>query len=210
MKFHLVILCSLFIFLSGCTRYIRWAQRIFKQAPQYHNNLLKARHFIRSSYIYDQFNTVSLFDVLWLSKTVHMTYIDLYAHHWNLSLNSIQNLRKQHLQEFEHTIAFYILLAPDDEDNTLGMINLETRWAVVLKINNKIYYPRDIRLEDELSPEYKVIFGDLDSIHKRVYFVTFDAFDKDKRPLIDSSSTIELKMHSTIYETSVCWETHEI
>jgi hypothetical protein len=199
MKFHHALLFS-FIFLASCSRYIRRARCTFQQADTYYDHITTARQFIRSSAIYDQFNTVALFDVLWLAEPVRTAYNDLHAHHWNLQEN-IQSPAPSH-----ESLDFYILLAPDYDKNSLSLTYPYARWSVVLRIDGHTYYPREIRWEDELLPEYKAIFNDLASRHKRIYFVSFEATDAHKNPLITSTTTtLELILHSTIYATSICW-----
>ncbi|MGC2310365.1 MAG: hypothetical protein WA432_01950 [Candidatus Babeliaceae bacterium] len=205
MKFRPTLLLSC-IFLLSCSRYVRYAKCTFQQATKYHDSLKVARQFIRSSYVYDQLNTVALFDILWLSRTVRMSYIDLYAHHWNLPQDTVKNLKEQAEQDLQKVMVFYLLLAPDSDENIISINNTFSRWSVILQINDKKYYPRDMRLEDKLTPEYKAIFGNLDSIHKRVYLVTFDAYDELHQPLInEKTQSFTLLLQATTYATSVCW-----
>ena len=77
---------------------------------------------------------------------------------------------------------------------------------MVLKSNNQIYYPAEIKYVD-LNPEYKLFFGPLMSRFKNVYQVRFDAKDVEGQPIVTPfSKDIQLCFRSTKKDVALLWQ----
>lgn len=205
MKYRLLVIYAAALLLSGCSRYICWIKENFSQADHVTISLENARLYLKSTQVYDTFVTVALIDVLWLSPEVRKTYVTLYGLRWSLSDREREALIESHEQETENTLAFYVLLAPDEENNTISLTNRLAEWSVLLSIDGNDYIPREIKRVD-LDPEYLRIFGKSYSHFKGVYLVLFDLYDEQEQKILtDDSRQMSLIFRTTKYQAALDW-----
>ena len=202
-----MILCGLLFLISGCSRYVCWAQKTFKQAPELGISVAPARAYLRSEYVYDQFSTVGLFDALWLTNTVRDTAHRIYAARWSMDADMLEEiLDNQHTENY-NTLSFYLLIAPE-ENNFVTLSNAQAEWSIVLDVDGTYYLPRTIQ-EVDLDPQYRLIFGKLYSHFKVPYLITFEAFDDQERAVISTKTQkVRLVLRSVNYTAALVWCLH--
>lgn len=195
------ILCSLV--LSSC-RYIDWAKEQLPQTPKVCYDEMTVRRYMRSLHLYDQFDTLAHFEVLWLSDEVRSVYAQVYAEKHGLSEERFEEFERRQLEENNHYISFYVLIAtPEEKDSALG--EKCSTWTIYMKIDCDIYQPVEIK-QVELCPEYELFFGWRMSRFKKPYIVRFDAQDIDDNDLIDASTkTVELWFRKADRVEKVRW-----
>lgn len=199
-----VIISIVLLVSTGCSRIVRWGKCTFAQAARLCIDISPACAYVRTIRQYDQFNTVALFDVLWLSDTVREIYSALYAaEHCRSPEQTAQFLRRQ-LQENDHFISFYVLM-PQNKESALTYNGQRGIWSVCLVVNGVSYAPREIKVID-LAPEYRIIFGNRYNNFKVPYLVQFDALDLHERQIITATTQkIQLCFISAKYTISVEW-----
>lgn len=166
--------------LSGCAKKVaEWEKDYFYQGEKYFpdiDNPTNPRKIIkrniRSVRIYDEFDTLGIFDVLLLSDEVRHVYMELHARRMGFSPEAEEQLLRRINAEHQDALSFYVVgYAP----GTTMLLDQEGNapWAVLLKTPNGIMQPRSVRSVD-LNPEYKYLLGDYLGRHKTVYLVKFE------------------------------------
>ena len=165
--------------LPACDRgAVEWVEDTFEQSKTHDVDKKMVKKYLKSVRVYDQFDTIAIFDVLWLSNDIRSTYSSLHSTMAGMSKEaSIAFLRRQ-LKATEHYVNFYIL----STDNIV-LNATPAPWMVTLKVGEKKYAPLEIKVLD-MSPEYKTIFGSLLTNHKRPYEIKFDRKDADGKDIM--------------------------
>lgn len=204
MKLRYALYCILF-FLPGC-RYVRWGKDVFHQSrTQFTYNNLRD-DYIRSLRIYDQFTTLGLFDVLWLSEEVRRLYSKENASLHGCPKEDYADFLQGQLAENDSEIAFYILASvPHAQD--LLLTESQNPWTIYLCVDGVTYAPKSLKIV-ELPPQYQVFFGKRYTTLKKTYVVTFDAKTLDGCPILTPATTsLSLCFHTTGREDEcVIWE----
>lgn len=199
---YVALMSSILILLPGCQRIVEWGKGNFYQgdaADWYVPENIKP--YLKSVTVYDQFNTVGMFDVLWLSDDVRAAYTEAYTfkrgkdeEHRNLFL-------RRQLAENNHFIVFYIL-----SPQTIPLSGPETDWSIALRIDDDFYTPIEIK-RIELSPEYKALFSGRFNRFKIAYQVRFDAKDVEGDSLLSMKTKWMMLYFRSVYkEVELCWE----
>jgi len=198
-KLYGILFCMLL--LSGCGRIVDWAKDSFYQGDQLRDYSDIPRQFMRSITVYDQFETLGIFDVLWLAGPVRTSYAQLHACRHGKSCEHEKAFLRRQLEENKHFIDFYVLSLyskPLDVEDAF--------WSLFLEIDGCRYAPREIKAID-LTPEYKFFFGKRFSKFKVSYIVRFSACDIENMPLIDEdTSCISLVFRSVEKEAVLSWD----
>lgn len=189
------------LLLSGCGgRVFDWAKEHFDQGCPVNQHLERARCFIRTERIYDQFTLVGGFSAIWLSDVVREEYVELHAYFRAKTETEKKAMLRRQLAENDHFIQFYVLSA---NDITLG--KYDSDWSLVLRIADKIYSPHEVK-EIELSQEYILIFDKLWDGFQTPYLVKFAAKDVDGNLIIPNTTTcISLEFRTFTKECSMNW-----
>jgi len=194
-----IMVCCLL--LSGCNRVIDWAKESFYQGDELRDYSVVPRQFLRSVKVYDQFETLGIFDVLWLSGPVRTAYAQLHSCRHGKSCEHEKAFLRRQLEENKHFIDFYVLTLynkPLDGEDSL--------WSLFLDVDGCRYAPQEIEAID-LSQEYKFFFGKRFGKFKISYMIRFSAQDIENRPLIDeNTSSISLVFRSVEKETMLSWD----
>ncbi len=201
---YMLVLASLFQ-LSGCSRILRWGKYTFCQAHTISVDISPAYAYVRTLRLYDQFNTVAIADVIWLSDTVRTVYADLYSCQRCKSPEHRQAFLRRQLQENNHFITFYVLM-PKDSVPSFSFGTTFGIWSVTLVINGTCFSPREVKAVD-LAPEYQRIFGNRYNRYKSAYLIQFDACNLEGHTLISPvSTTIHLVFKSIYYSMCATWQ----
>ncbi|HSW74122.1 MAG TPA: hypothetical protein VLG71_03110 [Candidatus Limnocylindria bacterium] len=204
MKFpnmHMVVLCITALTLTGCGRILDWTKDSFYQGQDMAQNKLP-RTYTRSIVVYDQFETVGMFDALWLSDEVRMAYTDVWALKFGKNEERKQAFLRRQLEENRHFIMFYVL-------SLQNIIINDARgdWSVFLQIDDQNYTPIELTVLEELDFIYKSFFGPRCNRFKDVYLVKFDARDADENPIItETTKAIRLFFRSTKKQALLEWD----
>lgn len=197
----LMIVTSL-VFLPGCNRYVCWLTDVFNQGCKQPVPLRCIEKYIKSTRIYDQFETLGIFDALWLNRPVREMYLDAFASTRCLDPDAWELKIRQQEYEDEHYIMFYLLTwIPSGSLLT----DLCPEWHVQLRIGCECFNPIEIRVV-ELCPEYQRFFGPWFTIFKKVYLLKFNAIDVHGNRLINRfTSSIDLVMSRLGTEGYMTW-----
>ncbi|TET06232.1 hypothetical protein E3J79_02680 [Candidatus Dependentiae bacterium] len=197
-----LLLSGCILLLSGCGRIVDWAKESFNQGNDLDNYAKIPRQFLRSVKVYDQFETLGVFDALWLSDHVRTEYAQLHAYKHGKSSEHKKAFLRRQLEENKHYIVFYVLSlfgkSLDIED---------ANWTLFLEIDGKRYAPIVKPEAIELAPEYTFFFGKRLSKFKIPYLVRFNAYDIENKPLIDENvKEIQLVFRSVEKEVELTWD----
>jgi len=208
---QVALLCSLLIMLlsfSGCGRYVCWMKDVFNQGDKLETFSCDVEGYIRSARVYDQFDTLGLFDGLWLNHVVRHAYVDSYSLKHCLSENDYLALLNQELEQADNFISFYVLASVPGQYNTL-LTDVNSLWTVRLEIDGHCFEPVKLKIV-ELMPEYQKFFGPRYTIFKTPYLIVFDAIDKDGAPLTSPlTECIALVFRRVGRETRLVWSMDE-
>jgi hypothetical protein len=186
---------------AGCRRIIDWGKSNFYQGIEC--NWYKSEEidsYIRSLTLYDELDTVGIFDVLWLADEVREVYTDLYVRRRGRTVEYKNLFLRRQLEENNHFIVFYILAT-----DGLALASSDTEWSIILSVGNNCYNPLEIKRVD-LTPEYKAFFGKRFNRFKGAYQVRFDAKDDEGKALFNlSSSEFSLILRSVNKEVVLTW-----
>lgn len=187
---------------AGCQRYIDWAKGNFYQgenARWYDPNITHCA--VRSVTVYDQFDTLAMFNALWLCDEVRTAYADAYAFKRGKSVEQKNAFLRRQLEENCHFIVFYVL-----SSQNISLSGSEAVWAIMLEVNNNVYAPVEVK-RIELCPEYKTIFDTHFNRFKVAYQVRFDAKDAEGNLLLcQGVQELILRLRSVQKEVALTWE----
>jgi len=194
------LLCGCIMLLPGCGRIVDYVKESFNQGQDLSDFSKIPRQFIRSVTVYDQFETLGMFDSLWLSDPVRIAYAQLHACKYGKSKEHEKAFLRRQIEENNHYIDFYVLslyILPLDTD--------DSKWSLFLEVNCERYAPIEVKAID-LAQEYVFFFGKHLSRFKVPYLVRFSAFDVENKPLISrSTKEIHLVLRSVKKEAVLTW-----
>lgn len=189
------------VLLSGCGTVTDLVKENFPQGKESKDYKKKAKQYLRRVNIYDQFNTVGLFDALWLSDEVRTMYSDINADmHGKTTQEKHAFLRRQ-LKENDQFISFYVL---STHNNPLSIKPVP--WALYLVIDGEKYMPFEVKAV-ELVSEYKTIFGSMFNNHKTPYEVRFERNDSNGIDILKEGNghVIQLYFSNPSHYSSAKW-----
>lgn len=160
------------------------------------------RTHIRSVRVYDQFNTISIIDAMWISDAVRTAYVDLYSHKHYLSPEHTQTMLENELKRNDRALGFYVLLWQQPKCGDY-LEQAGSFWKVALVTETGSYEPRLIKRID-LPCEYVIFFGKRYNRFDRVYYIEFDGMAEDGK-IIDKSSYMTLCFSSFLKKTFLRW-----
>lgn len=206
MKLKKLIILSFIILLTGCNRYINWYNCTFTGGKKSCYNCSIACPYKKSMAIYDQFQTIALFDVLWLHDIVRTLYTDLYAARHCLNCCEKQELLGQQLKLNQDYISFYVLMPCSDEDLLPTCCGSITPWAVCLKVDGQCYQPAETKVICNFPDEYLCIFDKRTIRYRNPYLISFNLCDNNGNKIINScTKSIEFVISSSKYRTCATW-----
>jgi len=192
-KSDIFFIIAFSILISGC-RPIDWGTKTFYQGckPEKCGWLCRPREYIRTLRVYDQFTTLGIFNAMWLSDEVFVSYANLYAQKYSLNEEATLKLFEKKVCELNGLLSFYVLAYSPGTTNVFGMktkstVIKDTPWDILLKVNGKAYRPVAIK-KIELNPEFKVFFGQYVTAFKTPYLVQFAVQDDCGNCLINADT----------------------
>lgn len=206
MKLRLMILFCLLFSLPGC-RYIRWGKDVFYQSKiQFTYDALR-NDYIRTLRLYDQFTTLGLFDVLWLSDEIRTIYSKEQAALFGWSDAEYQTFLQKQLAKNDSEISFYILAStPHVQD--IMLTEDATPWTMYLRIDGVNYHPKSLEYIEDLTQPYKSFFGKRYTMFRSIYLLSFSAKTASGCPIITTSTrSFSLCFHRPgIVDECIAWE----
>jgi len=193
---------SVLIF-SGCGRVKDWADRTFDQGKTHQEERGLINYYLRSIKIYDQFTTIALFDVLWLSDAIRTLYADTYIKMHGRTEEVRQTFLRRQLKANSHFITFYVLSTHEIQLNIKP-----AQWIAYLKIGDTTYLPLETK-SVELTPEYLHFFGKKLSKHKQPYEIRFERKDQEGKDILEGAQVIELYLSGPKHYGSISWNIDE-
>lgn len=182
-KTALAGLFALGLLLPGCIKYYELSTTEFPQGDEITPQSVLTENYVRSIKIYNQFETVALFDILWLSSDVRTYFANRFCTKRGKDLESHKAIESRQLEETNHWVGFYVLSDIRTRNQT-SLKEKNAAWTMHLTINDKIKLEPISITEVELEPEYLALFGHRFNNFKSIYLVKFPAYDLDGKPYI--------------------------
>ncbi len=202
MKKQLCVMMSIasLLVLSGCGgNVVDWAGVTFNQGESYKKDQTVVKKHMKSIRLYDQLNTIAMFDVLWLSDEMRSLYTDYYCRALGKNEEGKLAFLRRQLSANNYFISFYVLSL-----NEIPLTLLPPVWVMYLEIGDKKYTPSDVKIA-ELPFEYRSFFGTLCNNHKTSYEVKFDRKDAAGNDVLAGHDHMKLMFSSADYFGSVTW-----
>lgn len=207
-KINLFVLLSFTIlFSSNCSlmdnlRYYKISNYEFHQGHDQNDERNALDGNKKKVAIYDEFITKAIFDVLYLSDSVRIAYVNKHVQKKGLDDSTKKRLLSTELEQNKNWIKFYILSdIRDKEHDSLTAKN--STWSLFLRFNDETnVQPLSIK-EVELPPEYQYFFGSRFTLFQRYYEVTFPAKNLNNRSYIRDKTPFKLFFSSSYKETAL-------
>lgn len=181
------LICLVLLFSSCGVKYYDIVKTETPQSPNQPSVREVAMRYVKSQTVYNQFETLAVFDALWLSDEVRKAYVDVYCNKHGLTQEGAKDsMLKRNLEENNHWITFYVLA--DIRDRTHPTLSdKDSAWSLYATHGDISVEPESIK-EVELECEYQLFFGRGRFVPaKAAYIVKFPAteFLKNQSPVTD-------------------------
>ena len=176
------------VLLPGCGTLTDLVKENFPQGKESKTYRKQVKPYLKVINIYDQFNTVGLFDALWLSDEVRTIYADVNAQMQGKETKEKHVFLRRQLKENNHYISFYVL---STHKNPLSIKPVP--WALHLVVDGKKYMPFEVKAV-ELNSEYKMLFGSLFNKYKTPYEVRFERNDANGMDILKEDNVHHMKL----------------
>ncbi len=187
------------VLLPGCAGTMKdWSNQTFTQSKKHKNTLDSVKTYVKQINMYDQLNTIGLFDALWLSDEVRHYYAIKYAEMAGKSEDETMIMLRRLYKANAHAITFYVLVP---YDITLAIKPIE--WAIFLEIDDKKYQPVFVK-KCEVPTQYQPIFGKRFNPHKQPYEVKFDRYDTNGNDILKYDITHVMKLYFSTQKYIQC------
>ncbi len=192
-----ILLC-----LPGCGgSFVDWADETFYQSRVTGDHVATIKPFLKDVRLYDQFDTLAMFDALWLSDQVRTAYAQVYAKMVGKDEEGYTDFLRRELSANTYFVSFYVLSL-----NTIQLTDVPPLWSMHLDIDGKKYAPSEIK-SVELSPEFVTFFGKRLTNHKRPYEVRFNRKDANSKDILEGKKCMKLFFCSPrYYDGTLVWD----
>jgi hypothetical protein len=201
---HVLIFSLVLVFFPGCVKYHKIFKSEFPQGVEVHEPSAIAGAHLRSCALYDQFQTLALFDVVWFSDKLKSTYVDMVCRRHGKDNEARDALLRRQLEENKHWVTFALLA--DIRDKThVAMSEKDSAWSLYLQMpDGEKVQPVSIK-EVELEPEYQIFFGHRFNMFKKAYLVKFPAKPLDGKAYLDRGKSFKMTIASTKKTATMEW-----
>ena len=201
-KLYVSIVIGGLIFLSGCFigNVTDWADETFYQSQMHKEDDRSVKKYLKGIRLYDQFETVAIFDVLWNTDELCTIYSRIHAAKMGKDREAELAFLRRQLSANTYFVTMYVLSMNENPLTTSA-----SPWVLYLDIDGKHYLPADIKIV-ELAPEYRYFFGSRISNHKQSYEVKFNRKDPDGNDILEGKKIVKLFFSNTRYFASVGWQ----
>jgi hypothetical protein len=195
----------LMVLLPACDRYVRWPRDVFYQGEHHDNVSGVVRAYTKSIRMYDQFSTVALFDILWVSDEIREQFVQSRSCRKHFTAHQEEAVRACLVGQREQYITFYVF-APRAYDSYMSLACPQSSWSIALSIDGCMYQPYDICVWDLESELYDVI-----SAHclraRTCYRVRFAAYTRDGYHLLgpERKKDIQVIVSNATHQACAQW-----
>lgn len=193
--------------VSGCIPYHKIVRSEFPQADEKKDNRAIVYNYLREVPVYDQFRTLAIFNVLWLSDEVRSCYVDLYGIRRGKDVAAREVLLKRQLEENQHWISFYVLADIRNKTPHLSLHDKNAYWTVFLETADKKIRIEPVFVKEvELDPEYESLFSYRLNAFKTPYLIKFPTKDLTGKRYFAEGACLTLVLSSPDREVKVTWD----
>lgn len=195
-----ILAMAVLITVAGCgKRFTTWPKKTFKQADTVAGPIERARNYLKTIRLYHQFETLGIFDIMWLSDDVRHAYAQLYALKHGLTAPEHSAYERNQLALNEHQISFYVLAYQPSIPQLKPFDMAESNWAAYISLDGVSYPSSSIKMVNVFPPEYRAFFGKRYNQFQTPYLISFDAFTGEGKPLI-TPATKEITLYVSTAE----------
>lgn len=207
------LLCSLFG-MSGCLKTYEFVPTEFPQPRVKSECHSLTKHCLRSAFVYEQFETKALFDVLHFSSHASDLYTDMYCNRRGKDAAAKEVLQHKQDEELSKSVVFY-LLADVRDAVTTSLVEKNSQWSIYLSapecdkdgiatgLSLKLT-PTELK-EADLEPEIRSMFGACYSAFKTLYKVSFSALNDKGERCINEDGPLTMHLSSVTSECELTW-----
>ena len=200
----LVIGLGILFLLPGCGgNIVDWADETFYQGKINKDHEKTVKPFLKGIRLYDQFDTLAIFDALWLSDTVRTAYAQVYAKMIGKDEEGYIDFLRRELSANTYFVSFYVL-----SSKSIPLTDIPPLWVVHLEVDGKKYLPAEIKAV-ELAAEYLGFFGKRVNNHKEPYEIRFDRKDAEGTDILEGKHEIKLFFSSPRHYGVMSWNVDE-
>ena len=201
-KIQLVSLSALVVLLTGCGGALKkWKEETFTQAQSYtseeHNAIVK--QYLQSLSLYDQFETIALFDALWLSDEIKTVVSDVYVKLLGKNREVRNNFLRRQLKDNSEYVSFYVL-----SQHNVSLVDHPAQWHLHLVTDGSSYSPASVKLI-EVTPEYRIVLGKKITPHKDVYEVKFLRKNSKGKDILEEGKELQLFFNGLTHFGVIKW-----
>jgi len=206
---NFVNLCvvAVFVLLPGCVPYHKIGKTEFPQGQSKDPARSILVNNLRSTRVYDQFNTLATFDVLWLSDQTRTYYTELYSTRRGKDAESTDALLRRQLEENKLWISFYVLADVRGDSNNQLLSEKNAAWTMYLKNTAGATVTPILVKEIMLEPEIMLMFGSLLNSFKTAFIVKFPVQDLAGAEYLKEKETFKLVISSVRKSCELEWST---
>lgn len=195
------ITLAVILLLPGCAgNLVDWGKQRFPQAKKNKETYQSVKCYAKQINLYDQLNTIGLFDALWLSDEVRSYYADTYARMSGKTQEETTVMLRRLFKANAHAISFYVL-TPTNVELTVKPLE----WGLYLDVDGVMYQPTFVK-RAELPFLYRTLFGRRFNPHKQPYEVKFDRHDVNGKDILDHTVDHVMKLIITTSHYHDCAE----
>lgn len=159
-------------FMTSCVKYYDLITSEFPQGKDLPDKREIVARYMQTATVYDEFQTVAVFNALWLSYEVRAAYVDVYCSKRGLSPDEREEMLKRQLEENKYWVSFYVLADVRSKTNA-SLSDQNPMWTLHLKLGEyETLVPESIK-EVDLDPELQLLFGSRFNLFKTAYLVKF-------------------------------------
>jgi hypothetical protein len=200
----LAIGLGILFLLPGCGgNIVDWADETFYQGKINKDHEKTVKPFLKGIRLYDQFDTLAIFDAIWLSDTVRTAYAQVYAKMIGKDEDGYIDFLRRELSANAYFVSFYVLSL-----KSIPLTDIPPSWVVHLEVDGKKYLPAEIKAV-ELAAEYLGFFGKRVNNHKEPYEIRFDRKDAEGNDILEDKREIKLFFSSPRHYGVMIWQLDE-
>lgn len=200
-NYLMLLVSSLFLFPS-CIKYYKLANTEFHQGQAHNDNRKALEDAKKKVAVYNEFETKAIFDVLYLSDSVKVAYVDKCTQKKGLDLNAKNSLLTKELEQNKFWTTFYVLADLRDRRKT-SLNDKNSPWSFYLLLKNSVTLQPITIKEIDVEPEYQYLFGSRFTMFQRYYEIKFPAKDVNNNLYINNNEPFELVISGAHKETHV-------
>lgn len=201
-KIQLASLGTLVVLLTGCGGALKkWKEETFTQAKLYKSeeNEAVVKQYLQSLSLYDQFETVALFDALWLSDEIKTAVSDIHVQLLGKNKEVRNNFLRRQLKDNSEYVSFYVL-----SQHGISFVDHPTQWHLHLVTDGNSYSPASIKLL-EITPEYRIVLNKKLTPHKDVYEVKFLRKNSKGKDILEEGKELQLFFNGLHHFGTIKW-----